>query len=320
MSVPDEPSPLSDVVADAARPKRAGVSGPRRRRWIGIGIGVVGGVVLAAVLGAVLVSRADERGRPVALTSLAPGRCFQYPSAAYLQAHRDASDGLIRDVVPVSCTGTHRGEVVAQAALDTGRLRYDDAASASMAACREPFADYNPDFWALPPNAKFVTLPPRHQDLSEHPVATCLYLGPNILLTGPLRADPSRLTAGQRRYLDAVRLYDSISADGLDARESTDDHLTAWAKEMAAAEQHAVDELQKIGAPAGAEQQFAVVLDQHRKAVAAWQAAAAEDTRTGIHRRMAAAREADHASMDPDEAVRAALGLATTMRPSGYSL
>ncbi|MFG2847011.1 hypothetical protein ACGF12_28130 [Kitasatospora sp. NPDC048296] len=100
----------------------------------------------------------------------------------------------------------------------------------------------------------------------------------------------------------------------------TNDHLTAWANEMAAAGRHAVDELQKVGAPAGVEQQFAVVLDQHRKAVSAWQAAAAETTRTEIHRQMAVTRDAEHASMDADQAVRAALGLATTMRPRDYSL
>lgn len=89
---------------------------------------------------------------------------------------------------------------------------------------------------------------------------------------------------------------------------------------MVAAEQRTLDELQQSGAPTGAAQQFAVVLDQHRKAMSAWQAASAETTPKEIHRDMATARDAEHASMDADQAVRAALGLATSMRPRGYSL
>ncbi|MFJ7243267.1 hypothetical protein ACIQWA_01345 [Kitasatospora sp. NPDC098652] len=282
--------------------------------------GIAGCVLLAAGLAVVLASPSDDRESPVALTSLAPGTCFRNPSASYLQAHHDAPDGPGRDVLPVTCAEPHRGEVVAQAALDPDQVRHNDLATASQLACREPFADYNPDFWALPDNAVITLVPPREQDFKDHPVATCLYLGRSIPLTRPLRADTSRLTAGQRRYLDAVRSYDNVSSVGLDAGESTNDHLTAWAGEMATAEQHAVDELRKAGAPAGAEQQFAVVLDQHRKAVSAWQAAAAGTTRAEIHHQMDAAREADHAAMDADQAVRGALGLSTAMRPRGYSL
>ncbi|GAA2813504.1 hypothetical protein GCM10010441_42760 [Kitasatospora paracochleata] len=279
---------------------------------------------LVAVLVVPFAPRPADGEHPVPVASLAPGSCVRFPSkSADPKVRHEDSDGvaLLREVVPVACTEPHRGEVVAQAALDPERLRYNDLSAASHAACREPFADYNPDFWALPANVGITLVPPREQDVAQHPLATCLYIGLSAPLAGPLRADPSRLTVGQRRYLDAVRPYDEVSADGLDARESIrNDQLTAWAKEMAAAEQRTLDELQRIGAPTGAEQPFAVVLDQHRKGAAAWQAAAAETTPKEIHRRMVDARDAEHAAMDADQAVRAALGLSTTMRPRGYSL
>jgi hypothetical protein len=89
---------------------------------------------------------------------------------------------------------------------------------------------------------------------------------------------------------------------------------------MVAAEQQTLEDLQRIGPPTGAEQQFAVVLDQHRTAVTSWQAAADAVTTGEIRDRIDTARSAEHASMDAAQAVRGALGLTTTMRPSGYSL
>jgi hypothetical protein len=288
-------------------------------------------VALAAAVAVPLASRSTGGGeQPVALVSLTAGSCFGMPSKAYVQAPAASPDGLLRQVLPAACTGTHRGEVIAQVAIDLARLPYDDLPGAAHTACRGPFGDYNPDFWALPPNVELIAVPPVEESAGQQSAAagshdgavvTCVYLGPYTPLTGPLRADPSRLNAVQRRYLDAVRPYDEVSADGLDGRESIrNDQLTAWAREVAAAEQHMVDDLQRIGAPAGAAQQFAVVLDQRRQAVADWLAAGAETAPQEIHRRMAAARVAEHASMDPDQAVRGALGLATSMRPRGYSL
>lgn len=173
MSVPPgspqvEPSPsdvssqVSGIVPPAGRPWRRAVGSPRARVWIGI----AGGVALAAALVVPFVSRAAHSEHPVALTSLTPGSCFQLPSRAYLQAHHDAADAdaRVREVVLVTCAKPHRGEVVAQAVVDPGRLRYNDSAAASHAACREPFANYNPDFWALPANADLALVPPREQD------------------------------------------------------------------------------------------------------------------------------------------------------------
>ncbi|MFE0462918.1 hypothetical protein ACFW1A_27060 [Kitasatospora sp. NPDC058965] len=302
-----------DVVSGGGRVPWGGVGGPRGkgRVWL------VGGVVVAVLVavGAVSGLLTSDGGRPVALGSLGAGSCFRLP------AHPDRSFTGSSGVVRVACAEPHYGEVIARPAVDLAGAGTTDRVVGARKACREPMADYNPDFWAAPANVAMEVVPPTEQELKDHPSATCLYAGRSFLLTGSLRADPSRLNAAQRQYLDAVRPYDGVSAEGLDGWKGAGDaDLTAWAKEMVAAEQQTLEALRRIGPPAGAEEQFGHVLDQHRMAVGSWQAAAASDTTGEIRDRIASARAAEHDSMDAAQAVRGALGLTTAMRPTGYSL
>ncbi|GAA2808548.1 hypothetical protein GCM10010441_36540 [Kitasatospora paracochleata] len=306
------PTAFADAVREARRPRTV-------RRRLRIGLGIAGVVALAAAAAA--VPRTFGGSRPVPLGSLAPGSCFRFLPAGDPRQDPASSDG--RQVIASACSEPHHGEVVAQTAIDPGRIRLTaELPRAASDACRETFADYNPDYWA--PAAAIVPsfVPPASKDYAEHPGVTCLYENTATEVTGSLRADPARLTPAQRQYLDTVRAYNVLSSDGLDTRDwARDSDLTAWAGEMAAVEQRTVDGLERTGAPAGAEQPFATVLERHRAAAAAWQAASAmTGPRADILRQISRARDAETASMEAARAVRAVLGLTTAIRPRGYSL
>ncbi|MFG2824184.1 hypothetical protein ACGFX4_32730 [Kitasatospora sp. NPDC048365] len=307
------PSRLAEAVALQDGGRRAGWRG---RPWLRRSVVVV--VVGAVVAGAGWLW-ADAR--PVALGSLGPGDCFSWPSPQYLDKHPEEVDSFGLMVVRTSCVGNHDGEVVDVVALEPARAAEvaEERPGVSTSACGKAFTRANPDYWALPADIGFVPVLPGKEDLADHPNVSCLYLG-DFGITGSLRADASRLTDGQRRYLDAVDPYNELSAMALDLKGVSVDRLSAWAGEMAAAEQTMVERLEQLGAPAGAEQAFARVVERHRAAQFDWQQVASARTSAEARRLAEAARDTEHEAMDPALAVRAALGLSTTMRPAGWSL
>ncbi|GAA4876020.1 hypothetical protein [Kitasatospora terrestris] len=307
------PSRLAEAAARQDAGRRAGLRG---RPWLRRS-------VVAVVAGAVLAGAgwlwADAR--PVALGSLGPGECFRWPSEQYVEKRAEEFDGFPRMVARASCAGDHDGEVVDRIAVEPARAAAaaDDPPGAS-AACGRAFTRANPDYWALPANVAMVAVPPWKGHLADQPDVTCLYMGKSFVINGGLRADTSRLTDGQRRYLEAVDPYNELSSDALDLAGVSVDRLSAWAGEMAAAEQTMVERLEQLGAPAGAEQAFTRVVELHRAAQSDWQQVASARTSAGARRLAEAARDTEHQAMDPALAVRAALGLSTTMRPAGWSL
>lgn len=164
-------------------------------------------------------------GRRVACPARLPGDRQRAPGGAHLAHARQLLPAPVKDLPPdtfrcLRRVPTRGGTRSVRRAAPCGGGRpgrhrprpnpYNDLPGASHAACREHYADYNPVFWALPANVEFAIVPPRERDLKDRPVATCLYEGPYVPLASPLPADLSRLTAEQRRCLDAVRPYDEV--------------------------------------------------------------------------------------------------------------
>ncbi|WP_371502302.1 hypothetical protein OG871_34825 [Kitasatospora sp. NBC_00374] len=271
--------------------------------------GLVGWGVCAAVF-------AD---RPVPLASLAVGSCYRF---SYSDEQLAGADDYPAEVVPVACGEPHRGEVVGQTALDPNRIsNAADLTVALTGTCEGEFADYSPDAWALPVNVGLFVIPEDGRYSKEHPGVTCVYDGQGVAIRGTLRADSAGLNPDQRRYLDAVRRYNTSSAKGLDTQDGVRSaELGKWAEEMCLAERHTLEELERIGPPVGTEKPFAAMLDLHRKALAAWEMVAADPMPSEPRRTIDQARAAEQAALDQARAVRGALGLSTTIRPRSYSL
>jgi hypothetical protein len=140
----------SDGVSDDGRPLRLAAGGSRTkvRFWI------TGGVALTVLVALGALNGFLTTDHPAALNSLPPRSCFRLPS----QPDRPVTG--TSDVVRVACTEQHYGEVIAQPAIDLNRAGTADRVVAARKACREPFADYNPDFWALPANVALEVVPP----------------------------------------------------------------------------------------------------------------------------------------------------------------
>ncbi|RKE17620.1 hypothetical protein [Streptomyces sp. TLI_171] len=275
---------------------------PRRlRRTLAVGFALV---LAASALVALVRSQLEH---PVPLASLPVGACFT----------EHGTD--LRTVLPASCTDPHHGEVAGQVAIGPEQDPYHDPELAAATACSPAFTAYVPDYWALPPWIGYISVPPADQDLTHRPLATCYLAAHNGPVTTSQRTPGAPLTDAQRGYLDAVDRYDEVSSLAVDERTSAGpDALHDWTVQMAAAEQQLTEGLGRLTPPPGAEREFGRVLDAHRDAAARWQIAAGLDR--DLLRTVAAARDADHAAMDPDGAVRHALGLSTMMRPRGWSL
>ncbi|MFJ1757783.1 hypothetical protein [Kitasatospora sp. NPDC088134] len=298
MSRPISAVPVRPVSTSAdAAPART------RRWWRRV---LVGSVLVLAAAGLVAL----VYPRTVVLASLPVGACF------------DLRSDRLDTVRPTACTDPHLGEVTGQFPVDLEREPHHDAELAAALACSPAVTAYVPDYWSLPPSLGYDYH--LSTDPGRTPHVTCYLTALNDRVTGPSRPHAPAPTEAQRAYLTAVDRYDEVSALDIDQAEgATSVEIRDWTAWMADAEQQLTDDLARLAPPPGAEAPLAAVLASHRSALAHWRAAAALDPGRSfleIRRAADAARADEHAAMDPDAEVRRALGLATTMRPRGWSL
>ncbi|GAA2749900.1 hypothetical protein [Kitasatospora cinereorecta] len=297
----------------------AGLRGMGAANWARLLAGVtVGGLVLLMAVH----NRDVTRDPRVALTSLAPGTCYVIDDRDKVSDDAGQSTfdypGRVRTV---PCTQPHRGEVVAQVSLPHIELRTQSAlVRAALSSCQLDFADYNPDPWSLPQNVLAAPIYPKFRDLDTRRTVTCVYDDDGLPIRTALRAGLSS-TSEQREYLRAVRPYNMAVSAWVDAKGPAElGELVDWAEDMKTAEHQIIDRLAALTVPNEAQQALGTLLDQHRQALAAWQAAASATSREQAAQQVQAACRADKDSQEAARTVRRALGLSTSTRTQGRSV
>jgi len=325
MSIPSGPPGYRDFEPHQVPREFSGAvgTGGPSAGWGGISptgwarIAALAAVIAAGTLVGLVDRHPAQADRRTSLNTLAAGECYNFPAGATVKEGTgdDGSDDYPSTVDAVPCDRPHRGEVVLRKALDSDGIRTSTALTrTAQALCGPAFADYVADRWALPQNVTPVAIYPAYRELNEHPVAVCILDDDGLPTTGSVRSDQAKLPEAQRAYLRAARPYNVAVGAWLDPDGAADlKELVGWAQDMAMAEHQLLDALPRLTVPAEARPSLATLTESHRKALAAWTAAAAAGSRADAVGRIGEAQEADESGRDAAREVRRALGLAISV-------
>ncbi|MCB5181099.1 DUF4190 domain-containing protein [Streptomyces antimicrobicus] len=245
-------------------------------------------------------------GTRTLVTKLRKGDCYNVPGG---NLERET-----RVVFTVPCAEPHDAEVT-EPRHGLGRGDYpgvEEIERQAVRACWRAQDEYAPDSWAVPAEVEMFYLHPTREswNMGDKDI-TCLMAERNAKRRGSLRQE--NLTTEQRAYLTQADAVELALSNPPDADEVSDD-LTGykhWAHEVDTAMTAESDVLRTLAAKPALRRPADALRGELDRARAAWKAASTAKDAKAFEQAAAAAAAATR--LETEKAMRAALGLTTTV-------
>ncbi|RSS60444.1 DUF4190 domain-containing protein [Streptomyces sp. WAC06614] len=245
-------------------------------------------------------------GRRTGVNQLAVGQCYNVPGGDL--------ERYTRFVFTVPCTDPHDAEVTrVRMGLNKGPYPgMDGIERMVIKGCWKAQDEYAPDSWAVPAEVQMFFLAPDKQawESGDRDV-TCLMAVPHTKRSGSLRQQ--NLTTDQRAYLTQADNVELALSGAPDAEEVVADldGYKLWAHEIETAMTAESTVLRSLAGRPGLQRPADALRGELDKARGLWKVASEAKDAKAFEAASGAAVGAMH--IETEKAVRAALGLATTV-------